>query len=172
MAIAVSAAATCSPVAASTSISRAAGTASIWWARPRSRLVSPLIALTMTTTSLPAFCAASERRATLRIRSIVPTEVPPYFCTRSATICRLRDQRSHVVVIGSEAKQKLFSGLFPIGKTLRLNGISFQIIGVMAPHMQEGDDNVNRTLMIPDSTMGDLKDPKYLDGIWFTYNGD
>ena len=82
------------------------------------------------------------------------------------------DQRSHVVVIGSEAKQKLFSGLFPIGKTLRLNGISFQIIGVMAPHMQEGDDNVNRTLMIPDSTMGDLKDPKYLDGIWFTYNGD
>jgi putative ABC transport system permease protein len=82
------------------------------------------------------------------------------------------DQRAHVVVIGSEAKQKLFSGLYPLGRTLRVNGIPFQIIGVMAPHMQEQDDNVNRTLMIPGSTMGELKDPKYLDGIWFTYKGD
>jgi putative ABC transport system permease protein len=80
--------------------------------------------------------------------------------------------RAHVVVLASEAKQKLFSGLYPIGRTVRLNGIAFEIVGVMAPHMQEGDDNVNRTVMIPGSTMGDLKDPKYLDGIWFTYNGD
>jgi putative ABC transport system permease protein len=82
------------------------------------------------------------------------------------------EQRAHVVVIGSEAKQKLYSGMYPLGRTIRLNGIPFQIVGVMAPHMQEQDDNVNRTLMIPGSTMGDLKDPKYLDGIWFTYNGD
>jgi putative ABC transport system permease protein len=82
------------------------------------------------------------------------------------------EQRAHVVVIGSEAKQKLYSGLYPLGRTIRLNGIPFQIVGVMAPHMQEQDDNVNRTLMIPGSTMGDLKDPKYLDGIWFTYTGD
>jgi putative ABC transport system permease protein len=82
------------------------------------------------------------------------------------------DTRAHIVVLGSEAKTKLFSGLYPIGRTVRLNGISFQIVGVMSPHMQEADDNVNRTLMIPGSTIGDLKDPKYLDGIWFTYNGD
>jgi putative ABC transport system permease protein len=82
------------------------------------------------------------------------------------------DQRAHVVVLGSEAKQKLFSGRYPLGQTVRLNGISFQVVGIMEPHMQEGDDNVNRTLMIPDTTMGDLKDPKYLDGIWFTYKGN
>ena len=33
-------------------------------------------------------------------------------------------QRAHVAVIGSEAKTKLFSGLFPIGEKIRLNGIS------------------------------------------------
>ncbi len=81
-------------------------------------------------------------------------------------------QRAHVIVIGSEAKERLFSGQYPIGQTMRLNGIPFQIVGVMAPHMQEGDDNVNRVSMIPETTMGDLKDPKYLDGIWFTYKGD
>ena len=54
MAIAVSAAVTCSPVAASASISRASGTGDDSWASSSRRLVSPLIALTMTTTSLPA----------------------------------------------------------------------------------------------------------------------
>ena len=54
IAIAVSAAATCSPVAAMASISRASGTAETWCASPRRRFVSPLIALTMTTTSLPS----------------------------------------------------------------------------------------------------------------------
>jgi putative ABC transport system permease protein len=82
------------------------------------------------------------------------------------------EQRAHVVVIGSEAKSKLFSGIYPIGRTIRLNGIEFEIVGVFSPHMQEEGDNVNRTLYIPLTTMGDLKDPKYLDGVWFTYRGD
>jgi len=81
-------------------------------------------------------------------------------------------QRSHVAVIGSEAKTKLFSGGFPLGQTIRLNGISFQVIGVLKAKMQEGDDNINRILYIPLSTMGDLKDPKYLDGIWMNFHGD
>lgn len=82
------------------------------------------------------------------------------------------EQRAHVVVIGPEAKTKLFSGLYPIGETIRLNGIAFEVIGVLQPHMQEEGDNINRTLYIPFTTMGDLKDPKYLDGIWFNYQGD
>jgi putative ABC transport system permease protein len=81
-------------------------------------------------------------------------------------------QRNHVAVIGSEAKTKLFSGIFPIGQTIRLNGGSFEVIGVLKPKMQEGDDNINRTVNIPFATMGDIKDTKYLDGIWMSYNGD
>jgi putative ABC transport system permease protein len=81
-------------------------------------------------------------------------------------------QRSHVAVIGSEAKTKLFSGIYPLGQKIRLNGISFEVIGVIKAKMQEGDDNLNRVVYIPFSTMGDLKDTKYLDGIWMNYHGD
>jgi putative ABC transport system permease protein len=80
--------------------------------------------------------------------------------------------RAHVAVIGSEAKAKLFGGLYPIGQHIRLNGISFEVIGVLQPKMQESDSDVNRQTYIPFSSMGDIKDPKYLDGIWLNYNGD
>jgi putative ABC transport system permease protein len=81
-------------------------------------------------------------------------------------------QRAHVAVIGSEAKTKLFSGGFPLGQTIRLNGVSFEVVGVLKAKMQEGDDNLNRIVDIPLTTASDLKDIKYLDGIWFSYNGD
>jgi putative ABC transport system permease protein len=81
-------------------------------------------------------------------------------------------QRAHVVVLGSEAKTKLFSGASAIGQTVRLNGVSFQVVGVQKAKMQEGDDDVNRGVDVPLSTMTDLKDTKYLDEIWLSYNGD
>ena len=81
-------------------------------------------------------------------------------------------ERAHVCVIGSEAKSKLFSGGWAIGETIRLNGVLFTVIGVMAPKMQEGDDNRNRIIYIPFTTMSDLKDTHYLDGMWFNYRGD
>ncbi|MBX6359819.1 ABC transporter permease [Pseudacidobacterium ailaaui] len=81
-------------------------------------------------------------------------------------------QREHVAVIASEAKSKLFSGQYAIGQRIRINGISFTVIGVLKPKMQEGDDDVNRQIYVPFSTMGDIKDMKYLDGIWMNYTGD
>jgi putative ABC transport system permease protein len=81
-------------------------------------------------------------------------------------------QRNHVAVIGSEAKTKLFSGLYPLGQRIKINGVNFEVIGVLKPKMQEGDDNINRIVYIPFPTMGDMKDTKYLDGIWFNYHGD
>jgi putative ABC transport system permease protein len=80
--------------------------------------------------------------------------------------------RAHVAVIGSETKTKLFGGLYPIGQHIRLNGISFEVIGVLQAKMQESDSDVNRQTYVPFSAMGDIKDPKYLDGIWLNYNGD
>ena len=81
-------------------------------------------------------------------------------------------QRAHVCVIGSEAKTKLFSGGWALGESIRLNGESFTVIGVLMPKMQEGDDDINRQIYIPFNTMGDLKDTQYIDGIWFSYTGD
>jgi putative ABC transport system permease protein len=82
------------------------------------------------------------------------------------------NQRNHVVVIGSEAKTKLFSGAYALGERIRLNGTSYEVIGVLKPKMQEGDNDNNRQLYIPFSTMSDLKDTKYLDGMWLSYTGD
>jgi putative ABC transport system permease protein len=82
-------------------------------------------------------------------------------------------QRAHVCLIGSEAKTKLFSGGWALGETVRLNGVLFTIVGVLSPKMQEGDnDDRNRQLYVPFNTMSDLKDTKYLDGIWFNYRGN
>jgi putative ABC transport system permease protein len=84
------------------------------------------------------------------------------------------EQRAHVCVIGSEAKTKLFSGGWALGETIRLNGVHFTIIGVLKPKMQEGgeDNDANRQIYVPFSTMSDLVDTKYLGGLWFDYEGD
>jgi putative ABC transport system permease protein len=78
-------------------------------------------------------------------------------------------QRARVVVLGSEAREKLFSGRNPIGERVRINGLSFEVVGLISPKMQEGNSDINRTLYVPFTTMGDLKDTHYLDSIWFTY---
>src|ERR1700728_269803 len=74
-------------------------------------------------------------------------------------------------VIGSEAKDKLFSGAPAVGEDIRLNGVDFQVIGVVKPRMQEGDDDDNRTVYIPYNSMNVLKDNYYLDGIWMDSQG-
>ena len=81
-------------------------------------------------------------------------------------------QRAHVAVIGSEARQKLFSGRNALHERIRIDGISFEVVGILSPKMQPGDDNnVNRVIYIPFTTEADLKDTHYLDGIWFNYEG-
>ena len=78
-------------------------------------------------------------------------------------------QKSRVAVLGSEAKSKLFSGAYALGQKVRINGISFEVIGIIEPRMQESDSDINRQIYIPFSTMSDLKDTHYLDGIWLDY---
>jgi len=78
-------------------------------------------------------------------------------------------QRARVAVIGSQAKEKLFSGRNALGESIRVNGLSFEVIGVLSAKMQEGNDDINRVIYIPFSTMSDFKDTHYLDSIWFTY---
>jgi putative ABC transport system permease protein len=81
------------------------------------------------------------------------------------------DQMEHarVALIGSEAKEKLFSGRNALGERIRVDGLSFEVIGVLSAKMQEGNDDINRVIYVPFTTMSDLKDTHYLDSIWFTY---
>jgi putative ABC transport system permease protein len=78
-------------------------------------------------------------------------------------------QRARVAVIGSEAKEKLFSGRNALGESIRVDGLSFEVVGVLSAKMQEGDDDINRAIYVPFTTMSDLKDTHYLDSIWFNY---
>jgi len=78
-------------------------------------------------------------------------------------------QHARVALIGSETKEKLFSGRNAVGERIRMDGLSFEVIGVLSPKMQEGNSNINSVIYVPFSTMSDLKDTHYLDSIWFTY---
>lgn len=80
-------------------------------------------------------------------------------------------QHAKVAVISSEAKEKLFSGMNALGETIRANGVSFEVVGVLSPRMQEGDNDINRVVYVPFSAMDTLKDNYYLNGIWMDFEG-
>ena len=81
-------------------------------------------------------------------------------------------QRARVAVIGDEARRRLFSGESPLGQTIRVNGLSFEVVGVYQRKVQGGDDNDNSFVVIPFSTMGDLFDTRYITGIFMDYEGE
>jgi putative ABC transport system permease protein len=79
---------------------------------------------------------------------------------------------TRVAVIGSDAKKKLFSGQNAIGQALRINGISYQIVGVLKHQIQNGDDNINEHVYVPYSAMSDLANTYYLTAVVMEYEGD
>jgi putative ABC transport system permease protein len=103
-------------------------------------------------------------------------EYPNTFAIRALTLEQGRFynaedqiQRARVAVIGSESKEKLFSGRNAVGEHIRLDGVSYEVVGVLAAKMQAGDDNINRVVYVPFTSMSDLKDTHYIDSIWFNY---
>ena len=80
-------------------------------------------------------------------------------------------QHAHVAVIASEAKEKLFSGMSAIGQSIRANGVSFVIVGVLHPRMQEGDNDINRVLYVPYNSMDTLMNIYHVGGIWLDFQG-
>ena len=80
-------------------------------------------------------------------------------------------QHGKVAVLSSEAKTKLFSGMNALGQTIRANGVSFEVVGVLVPRMQEGDNDINRMVYVPYNSMDTLKDTHYINGIWMDFDG-
>jgi putative ABC transport system permease protein len=80
--------------------------------------------------------------------------------------------RARVCVLGSESKEKLFSGRYALGEKIRINGIPYEVIGVLKPRPQEGTENsINRIVYIPFSTMSDFRNTYYIDMIWLDFLG-
>jgi putative ABC transport system permease protein len=79
-----------------------------------------------------------------------------------------QDTFSHgmYAVLGSEAKEKLFSGMPAVGQDIRINGVVFQVVGVMNARMQEADNDDNRVVYIPFRSMDTLQSTHYVGGVW------
>jgi len=80
-------------------------------------------------------------------------------------------QHGLYAVLGSEARDRLFSGMNAVGETIRVDGVTLQVIGVLKPRMQEGDSDDNRVVYIPFNSMDVVKDTHYLDGMWLDSAG-
>jgi putative ABC transport system permease protein len=79
---------------------------------------------------------------------------------------------TRVAIIGSDVRKKLFSGQTALGESVRLDGITYQVIGVLRHQVQNGDDNINGHVYIPFSAMSDLAKTYYLNSIVMEYEGD
>ena len=85
-----------------------------------------------------------------------------------------RDDFTHarVAFLGADVRKKLFSGQNAIGESIRLDGISYQIVGVLKHVINNSDDNLNGHVYVPFSAVGDLKNTQYLTAILMEYEGD
>ncbi len=88
------------------------------------------------------------------------------------SVSRKTSEHSRVAVLGYDVKKKLFSGQNAIGDTVRIDGISYQVIGVLKHMIQDGDDNMNGMVYVPFSAMGDLKNTYHLNAIAIEYEGE
>jgi len=79
---------------------------------------------------------------------------------------------SRVAVIGSTVKKKLFSGQNALGESVRIDGISYRVIGVLKHTISNSDEDMNSLVYLPYSAMSDIKNTFYLDGIFMDYEGD
>jgi putative ABC transport system permease protein len=80
--------------------------------------------------------------------------------------------RSRVAVLGADVKKKLFSGENALGEKVRVDGISYEVVGVLKHVIQNGDENMNGKVYMPFSSMNDLTNTYYLNAVAMEYEGD
>jgi putative ABC transport system permease protein len=64
-------------------------------------------------------------------------------------------QTKRVVVIGETVQQELFAGQSAVGQTIRVNGSSFEVVGVLASKGSNGAANQDDVVMAPITTVQD-----------------
>jgi putative ABC transport system permease protein len=84
------------------------------------------------------------------------------------------DENSHarVAVLGADVKKKLFSGQNAIGEKVRLDGISYEVVGILKHVIQNGDEDMNSKVYVPFNAMSDLANTYYVNAIAMEYEGD
>jgi putative ABC transport system permease protein len=107
-----------------------------------------------------------SRRAFTSVKGVTPG----YLEVRNSSVARGRffnlsqqQQNVQVVALGVETSRKIFGSEDPLGKEVKINNISFQVIGVMAAKGSFGGENEDDAAYIPITTMasqfGDKQSP-------------
>jgi putative ABC transport system permease protein len=79
---------------------------------------------------------------------------------------------TRVAFIGADIKQKLFSGQNAIGESIRVDGISYQVVGVLKHVINNSDENLNGHVYLPFSGITDVKNNYYLASVVMEYEGN
>jgi putative ABC transport system permease protein len=92
-------------------------------------------------------------------RTSIQGALPEYFGIRNMPIASGRAftkddvrRRAKVAVIGDNVRETLFGGLSPVGKTIKVNGQNFQVVGVVAPRGSTGFRSPDDQITIPVTT--------------------
>src|SRR6266436_4537349 len=80
--------------------------------------------------------------------------------------------RTELQAGGTKAGTQVRLTVNDLGENLRLDGISYQIVGVLKHQVQNGDDNINEHVYVPFSAMSDLINTYYLSAVVMEYEGD
>jgi putative ABC transport system permease protein len=136
---------------------------------------APLVRLISRFSDVSVVVQAGTRSYTLRVQGFDPTMAQiGSLKILSGRFINDDDNvaHAHVAVLGYESKLRLFSGMPAIGDDIRVKGVSFQVIGVLQPHIQQGgNDDQNRVIVIPYESGNAFRDNYYLDGIWLNTSG-
>ncbi len=82
-------------------------------------------------------------------------------------------QKVRAAVLGAKAAEKLFGEIPPVGENIQINGLTFEVVGLLQTKTQISNYNTpdNECVFIPLSTSSLLKDIKYPEDIvWMPAN--
>ncbi len=79
-------------------------------------------------------------------------------------------QNSPVAVLGYNVAMSFLNGRSPVGQTMKINGINYRIVGVMAPKGEGNGDGIDDKVIIPYTSAMRISERKDIDEIWAKSN--
>ncbi|WP_427337992.1 ABC transporter permease [Caloranaerobacter sp. DY30410] len=75
-------------------------------------------------------------------------------------------QRAPVAVLGYNIGRGLLGGRSPVGRTIKLNGENYRIIGVLAPKGAGNADDIDNKILIPYTAAQKIAEKRTVEEIW------
>ncbi len=79
-------------------------------------------------------------------------------------------QNAPVVVLGYNIANSLLNGRSPVGQTMKINGINYRIVGVLAPKGEGNGDGIDDKVIIPYTMAMRISQSKDITEIWAKSN--